>query len=261
VDPYSGPVEASMLETTRRGDVAVVRMAHGKASALDLEFCRALGDLFRGLEKDSAKAVVLTGTGGIFSAGVDLLRLRDGGPDYATRFVGELESMTAALVLCPKPVVAAVNGHAVAGGCILALGCDWRVMAEGPGTMGVPELQVGVPFPPIDFEVVRAAVSPSVLRALIYEGRILDAAGSLANGLVDELVPPDRVLDRAVEIAARLGAVPAVSFSMTKRLVREPFLRFVEGARPVTAAESTPAWSRPEVQESIRAYVRRVLRK
>ena len=203
-----------MIGYERRGRVGILRMEHGKASALDLEFCNALAERFRGLAADPAAAFVLTGTGGIFSAGVDLLRLRDGGEEYVRAFVAALEPLFAAQVRAPKPIVAAVNGHALAGGCILALGCDRRLMAEGKGTIGVAELRVGVPFPPVALEIVRAAAAPAVFRALVLTGEPRSAADALRDGLVDALCPPDSLLDRAVEEAERLAAIPPVSFAI-----------------------------------------------
>ncbi|HEU4395050.1 MAG TPA: enoyl-CoA hydratase/isomerase family protein [Planctomycetota bacterium] len=247
-----------MIGFERRGRVGILRMEHGKASALDLEFCNALGSRFRGLAADPAAAFVLTGTGGIFSAGVDLLRLRDGGEAYVRAFVAALEPLFAAQVRAPKPIVAAVNGHAIAGGCILALGCDRRLMAEGKGTMGVAELRVGVPFPPIALEIVRAAAAPAVFRSLVLTGEPRSAADALRDGLVDALCPPDSLLDRAVEEAERLAAIPPVSFAIAKRQAFEGVLRAL-GDAPVRSDEVRAAWIDPSVRDAVAAFVRKTL--
>ena len=211
-----------MIELERRGHIGILRMAHGKASALDLEFCRALDERFRGLAADPAAAFVLTGTGGIFSAGVDLPRLRDGGEADIAEFLAAMEPMFAALVRAPKPVVAAVNGHAIAGGCILALGCDRRLMAQGRGTIGVAELKVGVPFPPVAIEIVRAAVAPAVFRALALTGEARGAADALRDGLVDAVVP---------EPAGGAQADPAAAVAAVRDAVAET-LDELDGLRP-----------------------------
>jgi len=250
-----------MHEMERRGEVAVVRMAHGKANAFDLEFCRGLRNLFRELRSDPARAVVLTGSGSIFSAGVDLLRLRDGGAAYATEFVREIDALFAEVVRFPRPVVAAVNGHAVAGGCVLAQACDHRILAEGPGTMGVPELRVGVPYPPVAFALMRAAVGPSALARVVYGGETFGTAEALALGLVDETCPPGALYDRAMEVAGRLAAIPRPSFEITKRQVRDSVLRAAAGDAPVRIEETTAAWNHPEVRAALAEYVRRTLKK
>jgi enoyl-CoA hydratase len=249
-----------VIELERRGRIGILRMRHGKASALDLEFCRALGERFRGLAADPAAAFVLTGTGGIFSAGVDLPRLRDGGEAQVAEFLAAMEPMFAALVRAPKPIVAAVNGHAIAGGCILALGCDRRLMAEGKGTIGVAELRVGVPFPPVAIEIVRAAVAPAVFRALVLTGEARGAADALREGIVDAVVPAEALLDRAVAEAERLAAIPPVSFAIAKRQILEGVLRAM-GDAPVPAEEVRAAWVEPSVRAALAEFVRRTLRK
>jgi enoyl-CoA hydratase len=136
-----------MIDSKIVDGVAVLTMAHGKANALDIEFCDALAARFDDLHKADAKAVVLTGKAKIFSAGVDLKRLSAGGADYIRRFLPALHRLYEAVFFHPKPVVAAVNGHAIAGGCVLACCADRRLMARDAGRIGVTEILVGVPFP------------------------------------------------------------------------------------------------------------------
>src|SRR4051812_19623705 len=147
-----------MIELTQHGEVAVLRMAHGKANVLDLEFCNALAARFEDYRQSPAKALVLTGSGRIFSAGVDLVRLVDEGAPYVRAFLPALNRAIETLFSVLKPVVAAVNGHAIAGGCILACAADQRLMARDSGRIGIPELLVGVPFPVVPLEVMRFAV-------------------------------------------------------------------------------------------------------
>jgi enoyl-CoA hydratase len=248
-----------MLSTEMRGDVAVLRMEHGRANALDLELLAGLTARLGELE-GSAAALVLTASGSIFSAGVDLFRLLDGGPGYLERFLPALDEALARLYTFPRPAVAAVNGHAIAGGCILALACDHRILADGPGRIGVPELQVGVPFPPLPLEIVRAALPAPVAQEAIATGRTYAAAEALARGFADELVAPERLLDRACEVAAALGAMPPAAFALTKRQLRQPALDRVEAAGDLRAAVAA-AWADEATQRAVRAYLDRTLRK
>ena len=118
-----------MLDVEQRSGVAVVRLRHGKVNALDLELLRALtgamGDV------DESAAMVLTGTGTVFSAGVDLQRIVAGGPSYVQQFLPALSAAFMAIFDRPGPVLAAINGHAIAGGCVIAAACDVRVMSQG----------------------------------------------------------------------------------------------------------------------------------
>jgi len=250
-----------MIHREDRGAIAVVRMEHGKAQALDTELLTAIDDTFEDLERDRPDAVVLTGTGSIFSAGVDLYRVLEGRQKYLGDFLPALRRGVRRLFTFPRPVVAAVNGHAIAGGCILACACDLKVMAEGDGRIGVPELRVGVPFPVAPLEVLRFAVPPQHLQKIAYVGRTYGAKDALAWGLVDELVPPERLLERAVEAAGELAGIPAASFEVTKAELRRPALERMDRLEPEVDPRVAKLWARQDVHEHIREYVERTIGK
>jgi len=158
-----------MIDTKLVGGIAVVTLVYGKVNALDTEFCEALAARFAELRSGDTKAVVLTGQGKAFSAGVDLIKLSQGGADYICAFLPSLHKLCETVFFHPKPVVAAINGHAIAGGCVLACCADRRIMARGPGRIGVTELLVGLPFPSLAFEVVRATVPARYAGRRFYE--------------------------------------------------------------------------------------------
>ena len=250
-----------MIHREDRGPIAVLRMAHGKANALDAELLEALDRALHGIEEARPEAVVLTGTGSIFSAGVDLFRVLDGGASYLASFLPVLARAVRRLFAFPRPVVAAVNGHAIAGGCILACACDLKVMAEGEGRIGVPELRVGVPFPVAPLEVLRFAVPPQHLQKLAYAGRTYGAAEALEWGLVDELASPDRLLERALEAAGQLAAIPPGSFELTKAQLRRPALDRIDALHDEIEPRVAAQWASPAVREHVRAYVERTIGK
>lgn len=250
-----------MIERTERDGVTVLRLEHGKAHALDLELCRALT-----AELSEARAAgvpaVLTGSGGIFSAGVDLVRLlREPVDDYTPPFLEALAVCFRTLFEHPAPVVAAINGHAVAGGCILALACDRRIAAEGDYGIGVPELRVGVPFPVVALEILRHALPGQVGDGLVYEGEVVPPAEALERRMIDALAPPGELLDRAVAAARRLGAIPAASFTATKWALRAPAFERYRAAAPTADPETIASWSSPEVRAAVAAHVERTLGK
>ena len=249
-----------MIEREDVGPVAVLRMSHGKVSALDADFCDALVKEIESVAASNAKALVVTGTGAAFSAGVDLFKVLDGGADYLKRFLPALESFLKRLLTMPKPVVAAVNGHAIAGGCIIAAACDHRLMADGTGRIGVPELSVGVPFPALPFEIVGARVTSSAMRSLVYSGRVVQAHEAQQLGLIDEVVLPEALVERARQVAEQLAAIPAISFALTKRAFVNPILERVRAASSINA-DVSEAWKSPEVQARIRAYLEKTIGK
>jgi enoyl-CoA hydratase len=248
-----------MLERTLDDGILTLRLAHKKASALDIELLEAL---LRELthDDDAVRAVVLTGTGSIFCAGVDLIRLTQEGAPYVQRFLPLLSLTLRALFAFPKPIVAATNGHAIAGGCILVLACDVRLMAEGTGRMGVTELLVGVPFPSAALETVRFAVPRDKIQQLVYSGRTLEPTEARANGFIDEVVAPADLVTRAQTIAKQLAAIPAEAFRLTKQYLRAEALTRMDSSKGNDAA-ALRMWTSPEVHARIREYLDRTIKR
>lgn len=248
-----------MIELEDRGVVRVVRMAAGKGNAVNLDFASALIEAIIEVERSPAKAAILTGKGSVFSAGVDLPAILAGGADYVRKFIPALQQSFERLVLFPKPIVAAINGHAIAGGTILMLACDQRLLARGRSRVGLTEVRVGVEFPAWALETARFMTPPQHFSTLVCAGRTYEPDEALSRGLVDELVEPERLLDRAYEIADELAAIPAEAFAATKRSVRRPL---VEAARRQAALED-PAliekWCARETLEKMAEFAARTI--
>ncbi len=249
-----------MIARSQREGVLTLRLAHGKASALDVELLDALLHELHGIAED-VRALILTGTGSIFSAGVDLFRLTREGAGYVRHFLPLLSRFLRKLISFPRPVVAAVNGHAIAGGCVIVLACDARLMAEGVGRIGVPELLVGVPFPAAALEIVRFAVPGEKVQSLLYTGRTLSAGDALGAGLVDEVVAPGALLTRAQELAQQLALIPPAVFRLTKESLRAEVLERIDRASERQDKAALDVWSAPQTHAHIREYLRRTLGK
>ncbi len=250
-----------MIEMSRRGDIAVLTMVHGKANALDIELLEGLIGEFETLRAAPERAVVLTGQGRMFSAGVDLPRLADGGPDYVRRFLPALHRLYDTVFFFGKPVVAAVNGHAIAGGCVLECCADRRIAAKDGGRIGVTELLVGVPFPAMAFEVMRFATAPQYFADGILSGATYLPDIALQRGLIDEVVEPSALLDRAVAAAETLAALPPRAFEFTKRQIRQPVTDAMERHAPRIDKVAGEIWTSPATIEHIRGYVARTFKK
>lgn len=219
-----------MIERSDEDDVAVLRLAHGPVNALDAELCEAVAAAFRALVTDRARAVVLTGSGKAFSAGADLRRYLAEGEPYVRRFVPALDDLFRSVFELGKPVVAAVNGHAIAGGCVLAACADVTLMAEGRGRIGVPELAVGVPFPRVAVEVLRHAVGDVAARRMMLGAQTYPTGQAQALGIVDEVLPADDLLGAAVERARTIAtAVPPDTFALTKAQLRRDACARMDG--------------------------------
>jgi enoyl-CoA hydratase len=250
-----------VFEITPHGTVCVLRLRHGKANALDLECCQALIAQLDELRNAPTGAIVFTGTDRIFSAGVDLLRVLEGGAEYLSHFLPVLSRLFETLFSFPKPVVAAINGHAIAGGCVLACAADYRIMIQQGGRIGIPELLVGVPFPSSGLEIMRFAVAPQFFQSMIYRGSTFTAEEALTRGLVDTTVEAEHLLDRAVAEGEAFSALATATFNLTKQQLREGALTRMreEGTRFDSNVQEL--WARPESLAAMKAYVNRTFKR
>ena len=248
-----------MIHREDRDGIAVLRIEHGKANTLDLESCDAIVEAFE--HAGDARAVVLTGAGRIFSAGVDLFRLLEGGRPYVEAFVPAMCRAFERVFVHPAPVVAAANGHAIAGGCVLVAAADQRLMAAGAARIGIPELQVGVPFPPVALEIMRAATPPQHFQTIVYHADTYEPADALALGLIDEIVDPETLLDHALTRAERLASISSDTFTLTKREIRRPAMDRIRSLAQTAAREVQAQWLAPEARDRIRGYLDRTIPK
>jgi enoyl-CoA hydratase len=252
-----------MIERSHSGTVAVVRLSSPPVNALDTTLLREITEEFAKLAGDDVSAVVLSGAGRAFSAGVDLRSFLAGGEDYTEEFLPVLSEALSTVFSLPKPVVAAVNGHAIAGGAVLAFAADARLMVDDSGArIGTPELVVGVPFPRVPLEITSHAVGPRVAHRLVFGADTLPPAEALALGLVDELVAADGLIERAVEVANRLAtAFPPDTFATTKAQLRRETVERIDRYRVDEDPRVLEIWNRRATDGWTARYLEQATRK
>jgi enoyl-CoA hydratase len=236
-----------MTEVNVAGGVTTVRFDHPPVNALDLDLLDTVAETMRRAEGP----IVITGTGKCFSAGVDLRAIIDGGSDYTDRFVIALSAAFLAVFDHPAPVVAAINGHAIAGGCVFAMCADLRLMSAG--TIGLTELAVGVPFPMAALEICRFAMGASVTRAAL-QARTIDVDAALARGWVDAVVPDVDLIPQAISTAHELGQQAPAIYAATKRQLHEPTRAAIDAGAELDA-KVRASWVAEETRSRIAAFV------
>jgi enoyl-CoA hydratase len=245
-----------VITTDRRGGIAVLRMDDGKANAIQDRF---LEDFDRALEgARDADAVVMTGARKIFSAGLDLPALVALSRPAIEALMEHFHETMRRTFLWPAPVVAAVNGHAIAGGCVLAMQADRRVMAEGDAKIGINEVQIGLPLPVVVIETFRPQLSPESLARAAQEGTLFSPAEALEAGLVHAVAPADALEERAVEIARHLASVGRPAFSAVKGLLRRPAADALERARREDGSAWADVWFSDPARRRIGEIVARL---
>jgi enoyl-CoA hydratase len=236
--------------------IAVVRMERAPANALDPVLGAELIAAAEGLRGSAPRAIVLTGIDGFFSAGLDLKIVPSLGAEEQSRMILGVNRMVSAWYSLPQPVVVAVSGHAIAGGLILALCGDHRVGAT-VGKLGLTEVRAGIPYPAAAIALVRAELASPVARRLVLRGELFEPVAALELGLLDELVEPQALVPRALEVAEELGGLPADTYARVKRQLRgdliAEFERIVdEGDDPLASS-----WLSPETAQAASATLGR----
>lgn len=187
----------------------VIRLARPPVNALDADLVEAIAGAFTGAIADGATAVVLTGSAASFSAGIDTKMAATASPQERLVGAGAINAMVSTIYSAPIPVVAAVNGHALGGGLVMALACDVRVAAEGSYQIALNEVAAGVPFPAGPLRVVQAQLDPTVVNDLCLTGRRIGPGEARALRVVDEVLEPGRLAGRALELADEMASFPA----------------------------------------------------
>lgn len=211
--------------------IAVVTMQRPPANAIDIAVLQQLAQTSSEIAQcPDVAAMVLTGAGKAFSAGLDLKLVPTYDRAQQNELLRVLNQALYQLYSMPIPTVAAVNGHAIAGGLVLALACDMRIAVDSGALLGLTEVRAGVPFPVAAMAVVKAELPPATARVLVLGGRNCDPARALALGIVDELQPADRLQMRSIALARELAVAPRQSYGRIKRQLRETPLAEIERA-------------------------------
>src|SRR5262249_634253 len=208
----------------REEEFAIVRLNAGKANAIDRLFLEKLVGLMDELEGSGAQAAVMIGYDTYFCAGLALPSLLPLGRAELRSFIDLFETAVRRVFACPLPMVAAINGHAIAGGCVLALQCDVRLMADGPTKIGLNETRLGIGLPPSATEALRFQLPPSSLVPVAIDGSLFAPMEAKQLGLVDDVVPSAEVLARGLERARDLARGTADAVSQVKLALRRPTL-------------------------------------
>lgn len=250
-----------MIEIEDHGAIRTLKLARPPVNALNRELLVSLDAAITAAPVAGARGLVLTGANGPFCAGLDvqeLLGLDEAGlADFLGVFFGCLSRLAAS----PIPVVAAINGHSPAGGAVLALFCDRRVMAAGEYRIGLNEVQVGL-YPGATIHAVLARIVGSRVAAdILPAGLLLEAGAALDIGLVDELAPHAEVQSQARAWLGRMLALPPAAYSLTRQLVRADLIALMQQHGASELAEAARQWRSPETLATLRALVARLARR
>lgn len=238
--------------------IAIVRLNRPPSNPLNLEIGQALLRVVHQIQADtSVRAMILTGAGSCFSAGVDIREVPSYPKDKLREMMLTINRLCLAIYSFPKPMITAVNGHAIGGGLVIALTGDHRLVTDAPCKLGLAEVKAGLPFPACPMEVVKAELRPEVARRLVLRGHNVDPRQAVEDGLFDEHVGAGALMARATEKAAGLAALPPVSYRVIKQQLRADTIARM---KDIVEHERDPllnAWVSQETQAASAAILRK----
>jgi Delta3-Delta2-enoyl-CoA isomerase len=250
-----------MLQTFDHGPVREVRLHRPPANALTLELMVALREAVETAPKSGSRAMVLSGASGRFSGGLDVPVLLGYDRTAIRELWHEFYALLRSLAASPIPIAAAITGHAPAGGTVLPMFCDARVMAEGDFKIGLNEVQVGLVLPPVILHALRRLVGPRQAERLAVGGLLLSPQNALAVGLVDQLAPADQVIDRAIHWCQTLLTLPAEAMTATRREARADLVGYFGPNTETELLGVAESWWSPETQNALHALAAKLGKK
>jgi Delta3-Delta2-enoyl-CoA isomerase len=250
-----------MLTILDHGPIREVRLNRPPANALSHELIVALREAVESAPRDTVRALIISGSPGRFSGGLDLPLLLGYDRAAMTDLWREFYALLKALACSSIPIAAAITGHAPAGGTVLALFCDWRVMADGAFKMGLNEVQVGLPLPPVILTASRRLLGPRQAERLGVSGMLISPPQAVAVGLIDEVAPLEQVIERALEWCRSLLVLPPEAMSITRRLARADLVAYFEQGVEAEVQNVTASWWASETQNSLRAVAAKLGKK
>jgi Delta3-Delta2-enoyl-CoA isomerase len=250
-----------MITVSNHGPIRELRLNRPPVNALSPELIAALREAIERAQSEGARAAVISGPTGMFTAGLDLPLLLSFDRTGMERLWRELYAMMKAIATSTIPICAALTGHAPAGGTVIALFCDYRIAASGDFKLGLTEVQAGIPLPPVILYGLRRQVGPRQAERLGVPGVMLTPDQALSVGLVDELVAPDKVVERAIEWCKQLVALPPNAMFATRRRARADLAVLFERASDEELLVVLDAWFTSETQTTLQALVERFQKK
>ena len=253
-----------MIVTTDHGGtggVRELRLNRPPVNAISPELVAALHDAVTRAPGEGARALVLSGSPGRFSGGLDIPVLIQFDRPAMERLWEDFYRLLLALAASPIPIAAAITGHSPAGGAVLAMYCDYRVMADGQFRIGFNEVQVGIPMPLALLRCVARLVGPRQAERLCASGMLIRPNEARRIGLVDELTWPDQVVARAIHWARGMLALPPDAMTQTRTAARADLVRLMEEGLASENQLLVDNWFSDETQTTLRAIVERMKKK
>lgn len=243
----------SSLILTRDQEIATVALQRGKVNALNESMVEKIHHCFEKVERDNGiRAVIVTGKGKFFSFGFDIPHFLSYSKDEFIKYLEKFTNLYTYIFQFPKPVVAAVNGHAIAGGCMLATACDYRLMVSGRAKISLNEISFGSSVLAGSVEMLRVCVGDRNAESILYGGVMYSAEEASGLGLIDQITTEEKLIEDANKVAREFAQKDASAFGSIKSLLRRPLVDAMREREMKSILEFTDIWYSEETWENLR---------
>jgi 3,2-trans-enoyl-CoA isomerase len=250
------------IKITKQDNYAIVQLDRGTSNAINLEMLQELRQAFQDLAADSqVKGVVLTGKENFFSSGLDVIELYEYDKVKIELLFDSLFEAMKEMLAFPKPMVVSITGHSPAGGCVLAICADYRIMAEGRYRIGLNEVPVGIIIPQYIFETYAYWLGRGKAAQYILEGKLASTEEALEVGLVDELTTPGKVLEASIEKMLFYSKFSSNTWSKSKLAMRSALLAHYKVFDAELKKDLMEQWWSEESRGILGALVARLIKK
>lgn len=241
------------VEIESTDNITTLTLNRGKVNALNEAVVDELRGIFGDLKSNNGvRAVILTGNGKFFSFGFDVPELYDYSPEDFTRYLRKFTGLYTDIFIFPKPLIAAINGHAVAGGCMLATACDMRLMVGGKARISLNEITFGSSVFAGSVEMLRFIVGSRNAEKILIGGGMLSADEALEMGLIDEVVDENIIMASATIRAGEMASRNPQAFAGLKSLLRNPIAAEMRANEEQSMSDFVQIWYSPETRESLK---------
>jgi enoyl-CoA hydratase/carnithine racemase len=237
------------IQVELQGEIAIVRLMRGKANAMNAEMVIELKETLLNIKaNEEIRGAILTGHGEFFSAGLDVIELYSYDAAQILEFWKSFDRLVRTIVSFPKPLVAAITGHSPAGGCVLALGCDYRVMAEGKYKIGLNEVPVGIVVPETIFHLYSFWIGNGKAYQYLLEGKLLSAEEAKTVGLVNETCTLEDVETKAIEQLRKYLKFSTAVWAQSKLNIRTTIVQRLTSDFKTAYEPTIKQWWAPETR-------------
>jgi 3,2-trans-enoyl-CoA isomerase len=246
----------STFQITIQGKLAIISLDRGRSNPINHQMVKELADCIKTLENDdSVGGLILTGKEGFFSSGIDLIEAYDYNEVQSREFWVDFLALQTRFVAFSKPIVAAISGHSPAGGCILAICCDYRVMGEGKFVIGLNEIPVGIIVPDSVFNLYSFWLGQHKAYQYLMEGKLLTVKEALETGLIDEVSMPENLMNAAVEKVTSYMKLNPVTWSQSKLNLRRELIGKLKVDQTDTLNKMLEQWWAPATRQNLQMMI------